>query len=213
MYNILIGCDHAYYEQWGVPLLKSVKHYAPWVNLHAHIVNTDSYTRLADVNYTTETRAFYSDESRIAYLQAVRFLKAYELFPGVEDHIITVDADSICTQSFTPAELDSIKHTPTILKHQKAGHWLAGFVSYGASRFKKDIYDLILSEPIENWVYGRDQACMAELSNDIQYQECGDRWMKVGKPHKDAIFLTLKGNQKNTDKYLQHYNKIKERVC
>ena len=37
--NILVGCDQTYYDEWAVPLLKSINKHNPWINLHCHIVN------------------------------------------------------------------------------------------------------------------------------------------------------------------------------
>ena len=52
--NILIGCDQNYYEQWAINLIKSIRHFNPFVQCHVHIVNPGNYQKIPNVEYTTE---------------------------------------------------------------------------------------------------------------------------------------------------------------
>ena len=201
--TLLVGCDNAYYEQWAVPLLKSVNYFAPWLELHAHIVNPDDYTQLDYVNYTTGYCNFTSEDSRIGYLQAVRFTVAEQF-----ESVIIVDADTICTQAFFPEEYDQVVQGQTILHHPKADRWLAGFVASNNKQFFKDYNNRLHQAGVEDWKFGRDQDVLAELEKDYNYTPASLRWMKLGKPNKESVFLTLKGNQKTSGKYLHHYNQF-----
>jgi len=96
--NILIGCDQSYYDDWAVPLLKSVQRHNPKVLLHCHIVNPTVENSLPNVSITTETREFLNDESKISYLQSARFIAANSKFRKNEK-VIMIDADSICTRT------------------------------------------------------------------------------------------------------------------
>ena len=204
--TLLIGCDNAYYEQWAVPLLKSLNYFVPWLELHAHIVNPDNYTQLDYVKYTTEHRNFPTQDSMTAYLQAVRFKVSYEEY--INQPIMIVDSDSICTQAFFPEEYDQVVQGQTILHHPKADRWLAGFFATNNPDFLSDYYNLLISEPFNLWQYGRDQDVLRDLSVKYNYTPASLRWMKIGKPNKESVFLTLKGDQKTSNKYLHHYNQF-----
>ena len=78
--NILIGCDQNYYEQWAINLIKSIRHFNPFVQCHVHIVNPGNYQKIPNVEYTTEFIGFPNEDVRIGYLQSVRFLKVAEKF-------------------------------------------------------------------------------------------------------------------------------------
>jgi len=79
-YNVLIGCDQNYYENWAIPLLQSIRKHNPWLNLHCHIVNPTKDNVLEGVSVTSETINFVNDESKISYLQSVRFLAVANKF-------------------------------------------------------------------------------------------------------------------------------------
>ena len=157
--TLLVGTDNSYYEQWTVPLFKSVHYFAPWLELHAHIVNPDKHTRLDYVKYTTEHRTFSSDQERIGYLQAVRFLVAREY-----KQIMIVDADSMCTQPFKEREYDDIVQGQTVLHHPKADRWLAGFVATNNPAFLQDYHDRLIKNPVEKFRHGWDQKVLKNLN-------------------------------------------------
>jgi hypothetical protein len=141
-----------------------------------------------------------------AYLQAVRFKVAYEEY--INQPIMIVDSDSICTQAFFPEEYDQVVQGQTILHHPKADRWLAGFFATNNPDFLSDYYNLLISEPFNLWQYGRDQDVLRDLSVKYNYTPASLRWMKIGKPNKESVFLTLKGDQKTSNKYLHHYNQF-----
>ena len=97
-YSILIACDQKYYNNWAENLLKSIHYHCPKLKLRCHVVNQDKLIQLSYVNYTFETKTFKNDESKIAYLQAVRFLCASKI--PIEEQLITLD-DTICARSFS----------------------------------------------------------------------------------------------------------------
>jgi len=104
LYNILIGCDQAYYDQWAVLLLSSIQRHNPWIQLHCHIVNPTKDNKLDNVDITSEQVNFVSDESKISYLQCVRFLAVADKF-SKNERVITLDADSICTREMEKLHL------------------------------------------------------------------------------------------------------------
>ena len=94
-YNVLLGCDQTYFDEWATPLLKSIQYHNPWLRLHCHIVNPTKQNKLQNVSITSESRSFHSEEAKISYLQAVRFLVAADKFSNNEN-VFTLDADTIC---------------------------------------------------------------------------------------------------------------------
>jgi len=211
MYNVLIGCDQAYYDKWAITLLGSIQHYAPWVSLHCHIVNPTNFKQLPYVSYTTETKDLSDPDVFAGYLQAVRFIKAYELFPNSEP-VIVIDTDSICTQSFTEQEFDQVHlDQPVILYKEKTQRWLAGFISMGTGNFRKDFHDILLSIPLEKFKGFWDQTCLRTLNDQYKFKRCPSKWMIIGKS-KNSNFLTLKGEQKELDEYLRRYKQIQSSI-
>lgn len=207
-YNILIGCDQKYYNDWGIQLLKSILHLNPWLNncLHCHIVNPTNFDPLPNVVYTVEEREFHSDDSRIAYLQAVRFLKVADKIDK-DNFFITLDTDTICTQPFSYKEFSKVFDKINVLLHRKSQHWLAGFVSFNSEIFAKEYADLLLELPVSEWKYGRDQDVLAALSKKYEFTSVDSNWMHYGKKSIDSVFYTLKGTDKVKNKYLDVYRK------
>lgn len=208
-YNILVGCDQKYYDDWARNLLISIRHYAPWVKLHAHVVNPTHIDPVDGVEFTTEHKDFINETQRIGYLQAVRFLKVAEKFND-KDLVMTLDVDTICTRKFTKQEFEQATNRITCLRHLKDKRWLAGLVTYGMSGFKKDFAKRLLAKPFEQWAPFHDQNVLFELSKDYQFFEQPSKlfWMSIGKNGNQSVFLTLKGNQKNKDKYLDTFRKF-----
>lgn len=199
-YNILIGCDQKYYNDWGENLLKSIHVNCPQVNLHCHVVNQDRLIQLPYVNYTFETKTFQNEESKIAYMQAVRFLRAAKF--DKNEYVVTLDADTICVRPFSLDEFAIVFDQQSVLKHHKADRWLAGFVAFRNDNFRTDFASLLNNVPVEEWTYGRDQSIMELLIPKYNFQPVDSRWMRIAKPKPDTVFLTLKGEQKTTEKYL-----------
>ena len=42
-YNVLVGCDQKYYNDWAENLILSIRHFNPWLTCHVHIVNPKKY--------------------------------------------------------------------------------------------------------------------------------------------------------------------------
>ena len=206
-YNILIGVDQKYYNDWAITLLKSINYHNPWISLHCHIVNPQDVRELSFVDYTYENISFENKDSKIGYLQAVRFLAVADKFTK-NDFVITLDADSICTQAFTEDDFSVLFNRTTVLQHPKSLRWLAGLVSFNDSNFKYDYAEELRSIPIEEWKFGRDQKVLDDLNKKYQYRTLDRKWMSIGKNKSNSIFLTLKGEQKETEKYLTGYKKL-----
>lgn len=211
-HNILIACDQAYYDDWGEKLLKSVHDFNPWLDgqLHCHVVNPSKFQPLEYVNYTFEDITFENDISRVSYLQSSRFIQvANKIRP--DNFFVTLDADTICRQSFTEENFSVLFEEINVLKHKKADRWLAGFVTFNDVQFAEEYQDLLMQLPIANWLYGRDQDILKILSTKYQFKSVDASWMHYGKNrHNTSVFFTLKGTQKNKDKYLKIYKKYQK---
>ena len=203
-YNILIGCDQTYYDQWAVPLLASIQRHNPCINLHCHIVNPTKENSLENVDITSEQLEFISDESKISYLQSVRFLTVADKFCKNEN-VITLDADSICTRVITDKDLFELFENQYVLRHHKDQRWLAGFITFNNNGFRQEYAQELRSIPIENWEWGRDQLILNSLSESYNFISLPWHWMGIGKNKNDCAFLTLKGEQKKINKYLNIY--------
>ena len=206
--HILVACDQNYYDKWACNLLKSIQHFNshPWLSLHCHIVNPKEerrwQRRLEGVNYTTEKY----DNVSIPYLQAVRFLIAAQKFKN-DEHVMILDADSICTREFTQQEFIDVTSDVTVLKHHKelAFHpWLCGFVTLGNGMFRQDYANNLLITKSKEWEYGHDQDILNLLYHRHQYKTAPQEWICMGKQNPKSVFLTLKGDKhKKNPKYTE----------
>jgi hypothetical protein len=208
-YNVLLGCDQKYYNDWAVPLLKSIQRHNPWLSLHCHIVNPTVENSLDNVSITTEKREFLNDEAKISYLQSVRFLAVAEKF-NKNENVVTLDADSICTRPIVEStEMKNIFQKQYVLKHHKEDRWLAGLVVFNQNGFRQELNKELTSVPFDNWQWGRDQIVLNTFANEFNFQSVGNQWMSIGKNKANSVFLTLKGNQKVKEKFLVNYNRYK----
>lgn len=205
-FNILIGCDQNYYDDWAVNLLTSIQRHNPWFNLHCHIVNPTKDNKLDNVSITTETISFANDESKISYLQSVRFLAVANKFKNNEN-VFTLDADTVCTRKIGHVFTDRLFQKQHVLKHYKENRWLAGFVTFLNNGFRQELVAELNSIPVADWKWGRDQTILNKLADDYKYEKLDRLWMSIGKNKSNSAFLTLKGEQKYTDKYLNVYRK------
>jgi len=206
MYNILLACDSEYYNNWTKNCIKSIQRFAPWINITVVVVNPNSIEEIVNVKYVYDFINFKNENSKIAYYQAVRFLKCVELFPKNE-LVMSIDCDSILTRSFTKEEFKLVCEKIHVLQHHKVDRWMAGLVTYGNDNiFRNAMRNKLLSLPISEWVYGWDQTVLNLLSTEFFYNELqvGD-WMSFGKGR--GKFLTLKGDQKVSNKYIANYKK------
>lgn len=208
-YNVLVGCDQNYYDTWAVPLLQSIHRHNPWLSLHCHIVNPTKENKLDNVDITTEHRDFVSDESKISYLQCVRFLAVADKFKK-DEPVITLDADSICTRRIGNTAIQRLFEKQHVLKHHKDDRWLAGFVTFNNNGFRQSYASELRSIPVDKWRWGRDQTVLNNFAISYEFKQLDILWMSIGKNRNNSAFLTLKGEQKETDKYLKVYKSYLE---
>jgi hypothetical protein len=203
--NILLACDSNYYQTWTINCINSIQKYVPWMKITVIIVNPNNINEIPNVKYVYDYVEFSNDDSRVAYYQAVRFIKCADLFPDNE-LVMSIDCDTILTKPFLEEEFKKLCSNISVLRHHKADRWMAGLVTYGnTEHFRKKIKDHLLSIPVEQWIYGWDQTALNQLSVEFNYTpiEVGG-WMSFGKGK--GKFLTLKGSQKVKEKFLNNYN-------
>lgn len=208
--NIFLACDNNYYHQWAVNCINSIQKYCPEISITVLVVNPDNIKEIKGVRYFYENKKFKNADSEIAYYQAVRFLKAPEIFTNSE-LVLILDVDTICTKPVNMLDLKNIAKNICVLKHHKDDRWLAGFITLGNTSGFRDRYkELLLSKPIDDWKYGHDQDILKELANEFSFLPINvGTWMSFGKG--DGVFLTLKGDQKVSPKYLPRYlEKVKD---
>ena len=208
-YSILVAVDQTYYDDWASTLLKSINFNCPDIKLRCHVVNPKQLKKLSFVEYTTEEISFDNNDSKISYLQSARFL-AVSKIPTTEC-VLTIDADTICCKNFTQEEFVHLFNDQNILvKDKKPDRWLCGLVCFRNDNFRYEYANLLNSEPVSTWLPGRDQQVLATLKDKFNFVPVHRKWMSIGKNGRNSIFLTLKGDQKTSDKYLKIYKVFKE---
>ena len=201
VYNLVVGVDQQYFDTWATPLFKSISTHNPNLRLHCHIVNPTKSNTLSNVDITEETIKFANDTSKISYLQSVRFLIADSKF-NKSEKVVAIDADTICTRSYSQEEIEFLFSKQHILQSYKDNRWLAGLIAFSDNGFRQDYINEIKSKNIEEWEWGRDQNILTEFSEEYNFVPVPRYWMCIGKNKSDSIFLTLKGAQKIKAKYL-----------
>jgi hypothetical protein len=212
MHNILIACDSSYYETWGINCAASIQKFVPWINIHIVQVNPkDDYNKLKGITYYEEHVDFPNESCKIPYYQALRFLKCSEIFSNNE-LVMSIDCDTILTRPFNKIDFENICQTIHVQRHQKNIRWMAGLVTYGNnSTFRNEFKEKLLSIPLSEWKYGWDQDVLNELGSKYNYSKLNvGSWMSFGRG--GGIFLTLKGDQKIAQGYLEIYNGILKNV-
>jgi len=203
-YNLVVGVDQTYFDNWAAPLIQSIQKHNPNLNLHCHVVNPTKTNNIPNVDITYEHVSFENETSKISYLQSVRFLIAANKFNNNE-YVMTLDADTICTRSYSQEEIEFLFSKQHVLQHYKDGRWLAGLIAFRNSEFKTAYAKEIQSKPLEDWEWGRDQNILAKFSKEYNFVPAPRNWISIGKNGAKSVFLTLKGNQKHKSKYLALY--------
>ena len=143
-------------------------------------------------------------------MQAVRFL-AVSKIPTTE-FVLTIDADTICCKNFTQEEFVHLFNDQNILvRDKKPDRWLCGLICFRNDNFRYEYADLLNSNSVSEWKPGRDQKTLLKLKDKFNFVPVHRKWMSVGKNGRGSIFLTLKGEQKSTHKYLEKYNDYKKK--
>ena len=206
--HILLSCDQAYYQDWAINCAKSIQHWVPWMQVSINLINTDtSIQKIPGVKYYHTSVDFSGFQSVAAYYQASRFLVASELFRD-GDRVMILDCDTVCTKSFTQAEFAEVCDRISVLWHLKSSRWLAGLVTLGPNLdFAKEYRRRLLEKDPSEWQYGHDQDILKQLADRYNFaKEPPGNWISIGKGK--GTFLTLKGDQKQSKKYLDPFLKI-----
>ena len=203
-YNLVVGVDQKYFDDWAAPLLKSVLKHNPNLRLHCHVVNPTKRNSITNVDITEEQITFDNDTSKISYLQSVRFLVAANKF-SYNEEVFTLDADTICTRKYNEEEIKNLFSQQYVLQHYKDSRWLAGLIAFTNKDFRQEYAKELNSKEIKDWEWGRDQNILAKLSKQYKFVPAPKNWISIGKNGARSVFLTLKGNQKYKDKYLELY--------
>lgn len=209
-YSILVGVDQTYHDNWAITLLESIQFHSPWIKLRCHVVNPNKLEKLPFVEYTTEYREFANEDSKIAYLQAVRFLEVAKL--PITESVVTLDADSICCKYFSENEFKELFKSQFVAYKIKTQRFLAGFIAFGNNNFRQRYAEILNEEQIDNWKWGRDQKVFAKLREEFTFVQLDTKWLSIGKNGLGSKFLTLKGGQKETNKYLAIYEAYKNDI-
>jgi hypothetical protein len=78
-------------------------------------------------------------------------------------------------------------------------------VVFNDNGLRQEYYKELNTKSINTWEWGRDQIILAKLSQNFNFTPLPKAWMSIGKNKLDSAFLTLKGEQKATEKYLKIY--------
>ena len=130
MSNILLACDSNYYRDWAFNCIKSIQQHVPWVKITTVVVNPNNIIEIPKVKYIYDYVDFPTEDSKVAYYQAVRFIKCAEIFPNNE-LVMSIDCDTILTKSFSEKEFTKVCSVIHVQRHHKADRWMAGLVTYG----------------------------------------------------------------------------------
>jgi hypothetical protein len=157
---IYFSCDWLYYQEHGIPLIKSIVNTIDWIGVHVHLVlyrpPTDLYYHTR-VSYTYEIisddfinsivlatdsgkltvnkELLHTDNEyrikEIIYFSCARFIKLAELFQK-NQFVLQIDADAILFNEFSLEEFKEVTVKPRGMRKPKDPHTLiASCISLG----------------------------------------------------------------------------------
>jgi hypothetical protein len=211
--SFYFGCDSTYFNLYGKPLAASLKHFAPWANIHIHIFNpTDSditWCKTSNVTYSFET--FTADFKEInTYYACVRFIRIPEIFSN-SARVIALDCDGIAVNLITKDKFLKDTEKSAVLWRTKNQRVLASSIFFGTDEFRDKLAKRLIPHfETDSFKWFLDQVVMAEMMHNnevsaVEFRDWGNP--KIGV---NTLIWTLKGDQKHNlefQKLITYYTK------
>lgn len=235
---IYFSCDVNYYNNYGIPLIKSIIYQNNWIGVHCHIIIKDNnkFKRVDDprVTYSTEnitqefleTINFEPMNSKLAkfdvdldaektYYACARFMQADKIFPTNDKRIFQLDCDTLLFTNFDKEKfLELTSHVRAMRKPKTPEKIIASALSYGNGNEGLEFRKLLASTLIERFstkaYWFIDQIVMQELFLNKQFIPIEMHWNQWSFKKKFAYFRTGKGNKKSRNEvFLKELDKWK----
>jgi hypothetical protein len=205
--SFYFGCDRVYFNTYGKPLINSIKKFAPWANIHAHIFNPLPEQIVYCKNIGISCSYEYVDQTINeinTYYACVRFIRIPEIF-NFNTRIISFDCDGIAVKEL-PQQLfleeTNVSKITWRAKHQRS---LASTVFFGPDDFRIRYADKLKSYFEEDkyyWFLDQDVMDIMVKANEIGYTETST-WGNH-KMRSDTLIWTGKGDTKFNQNFLDH---------
>ncbi len=193
------GCDRVYFDNYGKPLINSLKKNASWANIHCHIFNPSEdqlkWCDSKDISVSYEYIENSISEIK-TYYACVRFIRVPEIFKD-SARIISLDCDSIATAPLSEIKFLQDTNNTKVFWRTKGNKSLASLVIFGLDNLRHD-YSIRLKEYFKNdtFKWFLDQEILDEMISKNQFGITTDvYWGSPGKK-KNSLIWSGKGNKK-----------------
>jgi hypothetical protein len=202
--SFYFGANDAYLEIYGKSLCISLKKYAPWSHVHAHLFNPTKtqITWLKKHNVTCSYE--YVDETIEeikTYYACVRFIRIPEIF-SKEFRIISLDADGIAVRPITKEKFLSDTNFSKVLWREKQQQSLASSILYGPDNFRFRYADILKQYFLEdNFKWFLDQNVLDQMIKNKEVKTFVERDWGNGKIGKNTLIWSAKGDKKSNNEF------------
>jgi len=222
---IYFSCDETYYNDFGIPLIKSIISQVSDIGVHCHIIkkNLDFQPTLFErTTYTWEliddtflssiplsqspTTGKYNKEktAEVVYYSCARFMQLDKIF-SKHHRVLQIDCDSILWQSFPLADFLEVTNEVRAMRKPKSPEKLiASAISFGngieGHRFRKHFATELYTAFSTNAYWFIDQDVMQKVFK-FPFQSIPIFWNTWSFKKRAGYFRTAKGNKKNNDTF------------
>lgn len=202
--SFYFGCDSVYFSTYGKSLVKSLKKFASWANIHVHLFNPTSI----DIEWLKDNKCTHSYEfvdaniSEIkTYYACVRFIRIPEIFSSTA-RIISLDADGIAVRPITKEKFINDTNFSKVLWREKHQQSLASSVLYGPDEFRV-AYATQLSKYFleDNFKWFLDQNVMDRMIGSNEVKTFTEKDWGNSKIGKHTLIWSAKGDKKLNNEF------------
>jgi len=212
--GFMIASDSGYFNQWAKTLFLSIQFHAPWAHVHFHLFDPTAedldWIDKRDCTVTVETiptEHLGSNEERIMYLAAARYMRVREIYTD-DTVLINQDADSIMVRDLSKDEfLKSLEHSWVPTAPKRAQLSLCSAFGVGPDNTRHiicDRYSAVYGTP--DWIFAYDQRVMDQMIAADEISAMDLRYTDY-KFSEDSYIWTGKGDRVYKKKFIQQQAK------
>lgn len=206
------AADSLYFNNYGKPLAKSLKFYAPWANVHVHLYNPNpedlTWCCNNGISFTHEDVDTGIKELN-TYYACMRFVRIPEIFT-LNSRIISLDCDGVVVKPITYEKFIEDTNHSAVLWRAKQQQSLASSVLFGPDKFRYVLAEKIVEHfRNDTFKWFLDQEVMDEMIKRhevkiIEFRDWGNP--KIGKT---TLIWTAKGEKKDSSEFQELIAKFK----
>lgn len=213
--NIFLACDNIFYHRFAINCAKTIRHFAPYLHIHIHVVNhSGDLFKDESITYSFENFPQLPEHPSTRFYASVRLLRAEELFEN-DQRVMIIDVDSLATMPIPQSlYIDQTSRLSQLVR--KGGRWNNSMICLGlneeADKFKKDIKRSLLEIPIPNWDGWYDQDCIDKIRQHHNISPISLSWLNFSSKKSRSYFYSGKGERKDNPEFERITNEILDSI-